>query len=89
MINVAHLLHRNFITFQCNLHAVDALVPSWHEFKNSVTIEIGLLYSQSFMSNHCIFLLITKSVTSLLLLQWPTIHSSVHAALTCFLDLLG
>jgi len=89
MINVACLFHRSFITFQCNLHAVDALVPSWHEFKNSVTVEIGLLYSQPFMSNHCIFLLIIKSVTSLLLLQWPTISSSVHAALTCILDVLG
>lgn len=86
MINVAHLFHRSFIAFQCNLHA---LVPFWHKFKNSVTVEIGLLYSQPFMSNRCIFLLIIKLVTSLLLLQWPTISSSVHAALTYILDVLG
>jgi len=56
MINVANLFHRSFITFPQNLQAVDALLPFWHEFKNSVTVETGLLYSQPFMRNHCIFL---------------------------------
>jgi len=50
MVNVSHLFHRNFITFHCNLQPVDALVPSWHELKHSVTVEIGLLYSQPFMT---------------------------------------
>jgi hypothetical protein len=89
MINVEHLFHTIFITFQCNLQPVDALVPSWQEFKNSVAVDIGLLYSQPFMNNHLIFLLITKSVTSLLLLQWPTISSPVHPALTCVHDVLS
>jgi hypothetical protein len=27
---------------------IDAFAPSWHEFKNSVTVEIRLLHSQQF-----------------------------------------
>ena len=69
MINVSHLFHRNSITFHCNLQPADALVPSWHELKNSVTVEIGLLYSQPFMNNHFFFHPTIKSVTSLPLLQ--------------------
>jgi len=84
------LIPQNFhFFFQCNFQPVDALVPSWHKFKNSVTVDIRLLYSQPFMNNHFIFLLIINSVTSLLLLQWPTISSSVQAALPCVRDVLN
>jgi hypothetical protein len=29
-----------------------ASVPPWHEFKNSITLETGLLHLQSFMKDH-------------------------------------
>jgi hypothetical protein len=31
---------------------IDALAPSWHEFKNFVAVEIGLLHSQPFTNSH-------------------------------------
>ena len=89
MINDAHLFHRIFITSQRNFQPVGALVPSWHEIKNSVTADIRLLYSQPFMNNHFIFLLIINAVPSLVFLHWFTISSSLHPALPCVRDVLS
>jgi hypothetical protein len=43
---------------------IDAFVPCWHRFKNSVAAEIGLLHSQPFMNSHFHFLIIVESSTS-------------------------
>jgi hypothetical protein len=46
-------------------------VPSWHEFKNSVALEIGLLHSLPFTNNSFHFLAIVESATSQVSIQWP------------------
>lgn len=43
---------------------VDAFVPTWHEFKKSVVVETGLLYSQPFTYSNFCFLIIVESATS-------------------------
>jgi hypothetical protein len=47
---------------------IDAFVPSWHEFKNSVAVEIGLLHSQPLTNSHFHFFIIVESATSQVLL---------------------
>jgi hypothetical protein len=35
---------------------IDAFIPFWHEFKNSITVKIGLLHSQQFINSHFHFI---------------------------------
>jgi hypothetical protein len=48
---------------------MDKFVPSWHDFKNSVAVEIGLLHSHQFTYSHFHFIVIVESATSHVLLQ--------------------
>lgn len=50
---------------------IDAFVPSWHEFKIFVAVEIALLHSPPFTKNHFHFLLVVDSATAQLWLQLP------------------
>jgi hypothetical protein len=50
---------------------IDAFVPSWHEFKNFVTVEISLLHLQPFMNCHFHIFITEELVTSQVLLQRP------------------
>jgi hypothetical protein len=50
---------------------VDAFAPSWHGFKNFVVVEIGLLHSQPFATNHFHFFIVVVSAISEVLLLWP------------------
>jgi hypothetical protein len=43
---------------------IDASVPNWNEFKNSVVSEIGHLHSQQFMNSHFHFLITVELATS-------------------------
>jgi hypothetical protein len=61
MSNVWRLLHRRTIIFKIIPGHTDALTPSWHEFKNSVMVEIGVLQWQTFMNSHFHFLIIVES----------------------------
>jgi hypothetical protein len=49
---------------------LDAFVPPWHNFKNSVMVEIELLLSKPFMNRHCYFLISVELVTSPVSVQW-------------------
>jgi hypothetical protein len=50
--DVANLLHWSITA--CQLDPPDTLshVPNWQEFKNSVAVELGLLYSQPLTNSH-------------------------------------
>jgi hypothetical protein len=48
---------------------IDALVPSWHEFQNSVVAEIRLLHSQPFTNNYFHFFITVGLAASEVLLQ--------------------
>jgi hypothetical protein len=50
---------------------IDAVAPSWHEFKNSTVVESGLLHSHPFMDVHFHFLIIVELTTLQMLLQLP------------------
>ena len=43
----------------------DAFVPSWHEFKNSDAVEIGILHSQPLTNNHFPLFILVASASSL------------------------
>ena len=51
-MKVFNILLSRVLFFIIILQHSDALVPSWHEFKSSVTIEIGILHSHPF-TNCC------------------------------------
>jgi len=59
MLNAAHLFHLSIIIFNTNPKNIDHIFTSWHEFKNSITMEIGLLHLQTIHS-HIHFLIIVK-----------------------------
>lgn len=50
-------------------------VPSWHEFENSIAVEVGLLHSQLFANSHLHFLIIVQPAAFKALLQ--------HFSLVC------
>jgi hypothetical protein len=49
----------------------DAFVPSWHKFKNSVLVEIGLLHSQPFTKGHFHFFITVENDDLQMLLLRP------------------
>jgi hypothetical protein len=63
-----HWIITNLTTLHKHAHA---FVPFLHEFKNSVTVKIGLLHSQPFMNNDFHFTIIVELVTSQILVQKP------------------
>lgn len=75
MLNVVHLFHRRVI-FQRNNRHIAVYTPPWHNFKNSIAVAIGLLYSEAFMNSHFHFLITMESATSQLLLQLPKQYSA-------------
>ena len=48
---------------------VAVFVPSWHVFKNSVAVQIGLLHWQRFTNSHFHFFITVESATTQTLLQ--------------------
>jgi hypothetical protein len=59
-------------------HSVAFLLP-WHEFENSVAVEIWLWHSRRFTNCSFCFHVIVESVTSQTLLLWPVAASSSAA----------
>ena len=59
MLNATHLFYLSIIIFNTNPKNTDHIFTSWHEFKNSITTEIGLLHLQTIHS-HIHFLIIVK-----------------------------
>jgi hypothetical protein len=59
--------------FQWSITAghTDAFFPAWHEFKNSVAVQIALLHSQPLTNSHLHFFITLESATSQVLLQRP------------------
>jgi hypothetical protein len=53
------------------LEHIDAVISSWHEFKNYWTIEIRPLHLQPFTNSHFHFPIIVDLAASYVLLQWP------------------
>jgi hypothetical protein len=49
----------------------DTFLPSWHKYKNSITVEIGFLQKQPFTNGHFHLFLTMESVTSQVLIQRP------------------
>jgi hypothetical protein len=43
---------------------IDAFVPSWYEFKNSITAEIGLMHLEPPTNSYFHFFIIVELVTS-------------------------
>jgi hypothetical protein len=43
---------------------IDAFVPSWHEFKNSIAVEIRSLHWQPFTNSHFHFFVFVELSTS-------------------------
>jgi hypothetical protein len=54
--------------FNIILEHIDAFIPSWHEFKISVAIELGLLHSQPLTKNHIHVFITVESVSTQYLL---------------------
>jgi len=59
MLNAAHLSHLSIIIFNTNPKNIDHIFTFWHEFKNSITTEIGPLHLQTIYS-HIHFPIIVK-----------------------------
>jgi len=58
------LIHCIFIFNTIPQHTA-AFVPSWHEFKISDAVEIGIVHSQPLTNNHFPFFILVQSATSL------------------------
>ena len=67
-VSVTKLFLRIIIIFH---HNPRSLVWSWHEFKTSVAIEVGVLHSQPFTNSDCRFLILLNRWLPQLLLQRP------------------
>jgi hypothetical protein len=57
--------------FNIILEHIVVFVVSWHEFKNSIVVEIWLLHSQLFMSSYFHFFIIVELMTYHMLPQKP------------------
>jgi len=55
-LNVAHSSHYISLFLTTTPKHMDAFVPFWHEFKNSIIVETGTLHSQLFTNSHFHFI---------------------------------
>ena len=64
VFSVGHLFHVNVIILQVNFWALGAFTSSWHKFKHSAMLEVGLLHLQQFIHSHFYFLIILRLAAS-------------------------
>jgi len=70
------------MTFQCISEHSD--VPSWHEFKDSVALLIGISHSQTFTNRTFHFLIIAGSAVSHVFAKYvPALVLRSHSSLMC------
>jgi hypothetical protein len=53
-LNVVYLFHQIMLIFKIMSGHIDAFVQSWHEFKNSFTLNVGLLSGDETWLNYLI-----------------------------------